>query len=271
MKSNFFTAAVIALVAISNLAFAQTYYMQTTTSGSGSQYNLYHNSELKLGNSTSSTDRTRCVLKFGDGSNVQIGEWVEDNRLTFKASSFSFTGGSIYNAPMVDIYMGNIGSNYMRFQHNGTHGYFDFEDNLVFRIGAQPWLSPLTLFGNNTVGIGFPCTYNVGDYRNQGYKLAVNGNILCEEVKVIANVPDADFVFDAAYKLPSLEEVEKFVKTNKHLEGIPSAQEFKENGYKIGDMDTKLLQKVEELTLYLIELQKQNNLLKDEVEKLKSK
>ncbi|MCQ2606630.1 MAG: hypothetical protein MJ204_08865 [Bacteroidales bacterium] len=102
------------------------------------------------------------------------------------------------------------------------------------------------------VGIG---TSNLTSTSN--FKLAVKGGILCEEVKVIANVPSADYVFEKDYKLHSIEEVAEYVKENKHLPDVPSAKDFKENGYKIGDMDNLLLQKIEELTLYIIEQQKQ--------------
>ena len=98
-----------------------------------------------------------------------------------------------------------------------------------------------------------------------GYKLAVDGGILCEEVKVIANVPSADYVFEKDYNLRTLNEVEAFVNENKHLPDVPSAKEFKENGYKMGDMDNLLLQKIEELTLYIIEQQKQIDDLKNKL------
>lgn len=98
-----------------------------------------------------------------------------------------------------------------------------------------------------------------------GYKLAVDGGILCEEVKVISNVPSADYVFENGYNLRTLNEVEAFVNENKHLPDVPSAKEFKENGYKMGDMDNLLLQKIEELTLYIIEQQKQIDDLKNKL------
>lgn len=98
-----------------------------------------------------------------------------------------------------------------------------------------------------------------------GYKLAVDGGILCEEVKVISNVPSADYVFENGYNLRSLNEVEAFVNENKHLPDVPSAKEFKENGYKVGEMDNLLLQKIEELTLYIIEQQKQIDELKSKL------
>lgn len=85
---------------------------------------------------------------------------------------------------------------------------------------------------------------------------------MCEELKVIADVPSSDYVFEKEYELKPLSEVEKFVKENKHLPEIPSAQEFKGNGYKVGEMDDMLLRKIEELTLYIIDLQKQIEELK---------
>ena len=96
------------------------------------------------------------------------------------------------------------------------------------------------------------------------YKLAVNSGILCEELKVMADVPSSDFVFEPNYNLKPLSEVEAYVTENKHLPDVPSAKEFKENGYKVGEMDNLLLQKIEELTLYIIDLQKQIEELKQE-------
>lgn len=112
------------------------------------------------------------------------------------------------------------------------------------------------------VGIG---TSNLS--ATSGFKLAVDGGILCEEVKVIANVPSADYVFDENYKLHSIAEVADYVKENKHLPDVPSAKDFQENGYRIGDMDNLLLQKIEELTLYIIEQQKQINDLQEKLNK----
>ncbi|QQS51569.1 MAG: hypothetical protein IPM71_02255 [Bacteroidota bacterium] len=86
--------------------------------------------------------------------------------------------------------------------------------------------------------------------------LTVNGDILAERIDVIGTVPASDFVFEEDYNLRSLTELEAFVKENKHLPEVPSAAEFKENGYSVGEMDDILLRKVEELTLYIIEQQK---------------
>jgi len=99
-------------------------------------------------------------------------------------------------------------------------------------------------------------------------KLTVNGNIHAEEVKVDLNVPGPDYVFKEAYDLKSLEEVQNYIKTNGHLPNIPSAQEMEANGIELGEMNMKLLEKIEELTLYTIEQEKQiriykNRLLKE--------
>ncbi|NLR59008.1 hypothetical protein HGH93_12910 [Chitinophaga polysaccharea] len=86
-------------------------------------------------------------------------------------------------------------------------------------------------------------------------KLAVNGDLFAKRVKVTqAGWPD--FVFHDTYQLPSLQEVEHFVKNNKHLPTIPSEKEINTNGLDIGEMEKLLLQKVEEQMLYIIELNK---------------
>ena len=91
---------------------------------------------------------------------------------------------------------------------------------------------------------------------NPQNKLDVAGTIRATEVKVEAGW--ADFVFDKDYKLPTLQDVENHINTHKHLPDIPSEKEVKENGVSLGEMQAKLLQKIEELTLYVIDLKKEN-------------
>ncbi len=86
--------------------------------------------------------------------------------------------------------------------------------------------------------------------------LTVNGAIHAKEVRVDLTGSLADFVFTPTYKLMPLNQVEQYVKTNSHLPEIPSAAEVSKNGMNMGEMQNKLLQKVEELTLYVIEQQK---------------
>jgi hypothetical protein len=89
-----------------------------------------------------------------------------------------------------------------------------------------------------------------------GYKLAVTGKVICEEVRVEETTGWPDYVFADDYNLMSLQEVEQSIKENKHLPGIPSVCDIQSNGFELGDMSKKLLEKVEELTLYAIEQNK---------------
>jgi hypothetical protein len=79
----------------------------------------------------------------------------------------------------------------------------------------------------------------------------------------------ADYVFDESYNLKSLSEVESYVNEHKHLPGIPSAADMAENGVSVSAMSNMLLEKVEELTLHMIRLEKENEALKAEVKSLK--
>ncbi len=106
--------------------------------------------------------------------------------------------------------------------------------------------------GGGYVGIGIDNPKNLLD---------VKGTIHAQEVKVDMN-NWSDFVFHPSYQLKPLMEVEKFIKANGHLHDIPSAAEVEQNGVNVGEMQKKLLQKVEELTLYVIELKKEIEQLK---------
>jgi len=90
-------------------------------------------------------------------------------------------------------------------------------------------------------------------------KLSVKGTILAQKIKVstaASNWPD--YVFNTEYKLPSILELEKFVKAHHHLPEVPSAKEVEANGLDLGETNKQLLKKLEELTLYIIELKKEN-------------
>jgi hypothetical protein len=90
---------------------------------------------------------------------------------------------------------------------------------------------------------------------NPSHKLSVAGTINSEEIIVEENV-GADFVFEASYDLPSLQDIEAFIEQNQHLPGIAPASQMIEEGVKVGELQMQLLQKIEELTLYVIEQQK---------------
>jgi hypothetical protein len=118
---------------------------------------------------------------------------------------------------------------------------------------------------NGKVAIG-----NVS-YSSNDYKLFVEKGILTEKIKVaVAGSGNwADYVFAKDYELMPLSEVEEYITENKHLPSIPSADEVVKNGLDLGQMDAKLLQKIEELTLYMIELKKENVAQAKEIESLK--
>ncbi|SFC36045.1 hypothetical protein SAMN04487891_109169 [Flagellimonas taeanensis] len=102
-------------------------------------------------------------------------------------------------------------------------------------------------------------------------KLAVKGNIHAEEVKVDLSVPGPDYVFKERYDLKSLEEVKDYIKEHGHLPNIPSAKEMEENGIQLGEMNMKLLEKIEELTLYLIEKEETEKLMLRQLHELDEK
>ncbi|HEY6191394.1 MAG TPA: hypothetical protein VI215_03615 [Bacteroidota bacterium] len=112
---------------------------------------------------------------------------------------------------------------------------------------------------DQAVGIGAnPCSTDM---------LAVNGQVHASSY--ITNSTFCDFVFDQGYKLMPLEEVEQHINADKHLPGIPSAREVEEKGLNLGDMEVKMMQKVEELTLYVINQHKELKRLQKENEALK--
>jgi hypothetical protein len=99
-----------------------------------------------------------------------------------------------------------------------------------------------------------------------GYRLLVKGGMITEKIKVaVAGSADwADYVFEPSYKLMPLEKVEFFIKTNKHLPNVPSAEDMSKNGLDVTQTTSKLMEKIEELTLYIIEMDKAIKLLKEE-------
>ncbi len=115
--------------------------------------------------------------------------------------------------------------------------------------GAEANSAYLRLTKEGSVGIGTTQT-------DAGYKLLVNGRIKAVGLRVKAAANWPDYVFDSTYQLRPLSEVEKFIKTNKHLPEFPKANEVDKDGHDVSETQIKLLQKIEELTLYIIEQEK---------------
>jgi hypothetical protein len=192
------------------------------------------------------------VLLASDGGNVGIGTNspnalldVEGNRGELIRLTYDNTAGYVrgFKSGQKHWYVGAGGSVDDVHFANYRNARLHLMTNSQYR---------LSIGGNGNVGIGIT---------NPTHKLTVNGVISATEVKV-STTPNSDFVFEPEYQLRPLEEVDAFIRENKHLPDIPSAAEFKENGVGLGEMDNMLLQKIEELTLYVIELKKENEELK---------
>ncbi len=119
------------------------------------------------------------------------------------------------------------------------------------------------LFANTSGAVGIGTT-NPGTY-----KLAVNGAVRAKEVVVDSNW--SDFVFDDDYALPSLDTVAAQIREHKHLPGVPSAAEIQQRGLSVGESQTMIMRKVEELTLYLLQLKKENQALQARVQELEAR
>ena len=148
---------------------------------------------------------------------------------------------------------GTKANNVIKFENNGQNIFIGASYNNDFAIGFSPNLGGDAKF----------ILKNNGD-------AALLGKFEAREIKVQLS-PTADFVFNDDYKLKKIDEVETFIKENKHLPDFPSGQKIKENGINIAEMDAKLLQKIEELTLYLIDLKKQNDRQQEQIQELEAK
>ena len=133
---------------------------------------------------------------------------------------------------------------------------------IISRKDDGSWKSACLHIKRNTGNVGIGTT-NPGDY-----KLAVNGTIRAKEIKVETGW--SDFVFADNYKLMPLNKLEKYIKRNKSLPGIPSEKEVFENGVELGEMQAKFLEKIEELTLYVIEQNKKIYELEDKIARLEA-
>ncbi len=130
------------------------------------------------------------------------------------------------------------------------------------------WFNTLTSSSNGKIYIGSTPNYpsSTGDY-----KLFVEGGILTEKVKVAlrSTANWADYVFEENYPLMPLTEVEKYINKNKHLPGIDSAEALHQNGIDVVEMQSKQMEKIEELTLYIISQNKAIEAQNNEIEELK--
>ena len=155
--------------------------------------------------------------------------------------------------------------------HDGTYGMkfqYDGGTNQMYLLGKanSTIYGPHLSVDRNTGELGVGTT----DVPT-GYKMAVAGKLIAEEITVALQANWPDYVFANDYDLMPLEEVENSIETNGHLPGMPSALEVEENGVQVGEMQRMMMEKIEELTLYMIELKKDNKELGTENESLKDR
>jgi hypothetical protein len=170
----------------------------------------------------------------GTANNFKNNLWIVRN-----AAGSDWTTARLHDGISVDVSFGN--------PQTDTRTWWERDPNQ----DIQSWgTSGSTYLSINAGNVG------VGTIDTKGYKFAVNGNVIATSmtVKLYANWPD--YVFKKDYTLPALTDVKTYIYENHHLPEIPSEQEVAKNGINLGEMNKLLLKKVEELTLYLIEKDK---------------
>ena len=221
-----------------------------------------------------STPRSRLDIgkSLGANNGLRIGDYIEINeRETINNSAFIGFNAIIDDSDVSKfkpVWAGsNSASGMILTMESGGVSNLDFygrtwgTSDLAY--GLPNFKHVMRLNVDGSVGIGTKNTY--------GYKLAVKGSMAASEIKVLEVSSWADFVFAEEYQLKSLPDLETFIKENKHLPDIPSEKQVKEEGIFVGEMNAKLLQKIEELTLYVIELNKTVESQQNRISELESK
>jgi len=217
---------------------------------------------------------TTNTLIQTNGGNVGIGTSNPIARLHVHGGSIKLTNPSAYPWGV------NID---MKLNETWAREYSISYDSLSKMLAMGVYANAGTMHyayigGNTTTGLAYDAPWmvfrpdgsiGIGTTDTKGYKLAVAGSMIAEKIKVKNYTAWPDFVFHADYELPSLQSVEEYVTKYHHLPNMPSAKEVAAEGLDLGDMNRKLLQKVEELTLYLIAERKEREEMKKEIIELK--
>jgi hypothetical protein len=214
-----------------------------------------------------STNNPSASLSFSTGATAnemgQIAGYQEAlNNGSNGALQFFTRQNEILNERMRIVSNGNVGLGTTAPRSKldiwgGTLSITGADFNGTFVAGSQ---GSMVYIGNNalTNSIAIHPNGNVGIGTNdtKGYRFAVNGDAIFTKIKVKQYSTWPDYVFEKDYNLPSLAEVEKYIQQNKHLPEVQSSAQVEKDGLDLGDNQTVLLKKIEELTLYLIEQNK---------------
>ncbi|MNL08726.1 hypothetical protein D3C87_1294600 [compost metagenome] len=252
---------------VSGGAFLMNHHQGLTFSAHSHYGGIRFYNQSYPGGPYDSSNGATMVMSIKDRS-VGIGSTDPITMFTLKRMVADGDQISIYrgdNTPNLDVYSVYNGSSDAQ-SGSFAYGVRPATDSWeIWERGHNTnWTNLFAVKKDGNVGIGTA---------TPAEKLSVNGKIRAHEVKVeTANWPD--YVFARGYQLPSLQETEKHIKDKGHLPGIPSAAKVKANGIDLGEMNAKLLQKIEELTLHLIEKDKeikQLNKLNDRITELELK
>jgi hypothetical protein len=146
--------------------------------------------------------------------------------------------------------------------NNTRRGMFNFNGLNTFLTGSsgnlyiyRSSMHPIVFYPDGNMALG-------GHSTAVGYRLSIHGKAIATEFTSMPYADWPDYVFNKSYRLMPLAEVKKYIEENKHLPNIPAAAEIEKNGIQLGDMSKRLMEKVEELTLYVLQLQEQIDELK---------
>lgn len=188
---------------------------------------------------------------------------------------FVLQAGPDNNSPYIHMFP-STNTNGIGGSINMITGYSPDPNRPIFSVQVRDaatnanWQRRLDILQNGQVRIGGTGGNVPVPSSQSDYKLAVAGKIVGQSMYVTNPNTWADFVFEPSYEPMALPTLESYLQKNKHLPYIPSAKEVEANGYNVAEMDAKLLQTVEELTLQLIELGKQNKQMQDRLKSLES-
>jgi hypothetical protein len=174
----------------------------------------------------------------------------------YTANEVAFGGAIFPTDTSLVIWSNSNANNYLVLQPSwGNTGVGTYTPNAKLHVNGTTGI----LVGGNAARVA------------TGYSVSVDGRIMAEEVTVQNSTSWPDYVFESNYQLMPLDELERSIAQHKHLPNIPAAAEVEKNGITLGEMNRKLMEKVEELTLYIIELNKKNEALAKKVQALEVK